>query len=189
MMVLDRNKFEAILAGRGEKLAGFAKRCGISRQSIYNMFEGSSIFSKSFEKILQNLGVHYDELLEKRDVASVVMNEAPIGVQKAACELEKYAQENGADLFIIGSRARGAKGVRSDWDFAIYFTEKKAQRSLPLTKQKVGDLAFPHRIDVVCLNEAPGWFLKSVEHDAIRLCGKVAKDEIFSVARKERGVA
>lgn len=169
MLVLDKNKLENSLRGRGKSLSKFASDCGISRQSLYNMFAGKSIFSTSFEKILNELGVSFDEVVAQTSRFDSIMLEAPYKIKKIALKLEEYARTNGADLFLIGSRVRGKKGIRSDWDFAVYFRHGKKPKGFSLFKQDQLDMAFPYRIDIVCLNDAPTWFLNSIADSNIRV--------------------
>ena len=189
MFTLDRNKLDAALHDKGLSLSRFAKECRISRQSLYNMFKGKGILTVSFEKLLDYLNVKFKDIVIQPSDLDSIMKEAPESVKKATLELQKFAEVNKADLFLIGSRARGKKGLRADWDFAIYFKDPKKVKSLALIKQKIGDLAFPYRIDLVVLSAAPSWFLYSASDEAIRICGYTKKENIFKIDKKYKGAA
>ncbi|MFH1874136.1 MAG: nucleotidyltransferase domain-containing protein [Pseudomonadota bacterium] len=133
------------------------------------MFSGKSIFSTSFEKVLAELGVDFEEITTKTTDFESIIQDSPPKIKKIALKFEEYAQKNQADLFLIGSRARGKKGIKSDWDFALYFRLDKRPKGFSLFKQELIDLAFPYRIDLVCLNEAPAWFLNSIATSSIRI--------------------
>lgn len=178
MILVDKDKLGQLLASRGMSLAQLARGAGISRQSIYDMFQGKSIFTRPFEKIMHELGVDFSELLSQSSRLDDILGEAPDSVRRAALELQRYAERKKATLFLIGSRARGKKDLRADWDFGLYFTGK-----LPInfarTKQRLKDRAFPHRLDIVDLSSAPSWFLQSVADDALHMTGTVPHDEVF----------
>ncbi|MFH1830041.1 MAG: helix-turn-helix domain-containing protein [Pseudomonadota bacterium] len=177
---MDRKKLETLLCSRGTSLNQLAKKCGISRQSLYNMFEGKSVLTKPFEKLLSVLGVDFDDIVTGQTQLEDIFSSAPDKVRKAALALLEYAQNKDADLFLIGSRAKGKKGVRPDWDFAIYFPDLKMHLDLASLKQRVSDIAFPHRIDIVDFTSAPDWFKRSIADDAIRMSGATTRDKIFS---------
>ena len=177
MFLLDRKKFEALLTKRGQTLSKLAGDCGISRQSLYAMFNGESIFSTPFQKILRTLGVEFEQLVSSR--GTHVLESAPLRIQKAALELETYAHHCSADLFLFGSRARNKLGIRADWDFAFFFPKDQKPSRFAVLKERVQDIAFPYRIDIVHLNDAPAWFLQSVAEDAVRIAGTTRQESIF----------
>lgn len=180
VIVLDRKKLGLELKARGISLSRFAAECGISRQSLYDMFNGGSIFSVPFSKVLSYTGLAFEDLVSKGSKFESIISGAPEGIRKATLYLQKFSEKHNASLFLIGSRARGKRGPRADWDFAIYFSDKRRRRSLALIKQRMEDIAFPHRIDLVDLNSAPRWFLRSIEHEAISLCGASKVKDILA---------
>jgi len=172
MLSVDRNKLNKLLKKRGISLSQFAKDCGISRQSLYNMFRGKSVLSAPMEKLLLYLHVDPEDVTIRSVKTENVFQDAPSQIKNVFQMLENYAKKHNAGLFLIGSRARGKKGIRSDWDFALYFPSGKKPADFAVVKFKAEDAAFPYRIDVVNLNDAPEWFFESVEKDAILLFGK-----------------
>lgn len=188
-MELDRTKLQGLLSSRGFSLNAFAKQCGISRQSIYNMMEGKSVFSKPFEKIMAELNVELEDLMRERPSIEAILESAPRAVQRAALQIQEYVRQQKADLFLIGSRARGKKGIRSDWDFAIFYPDEAVHPELALLKQRCADAAFPHRIGIVNITTAPQWFLRSVAGDALRLEGSTDREYVFKRNAKEKDVA
>lgn len=173
MLSLDRNKLNKHLKEKGMSLSQFAKKCGISRQSLYNMFRGKSVLSAPMEKLLFFLGVDLEDVSAKWVRIENLFQDAPAQIKKVFRMLEDYAKKHGASLFLIGSRARGKKGIRADWDFAFYFPSDARPADFAVVKFKAEDIAFPYRIDVVNLNDAPEWFLESAEKNAILLSGKM----------------
>lgn len=188
MLVLDRKKLDGVARPLGFTLNRLAGACGISRQSVYNMFKGKYVLSTPLEKILKTLKVDLSDVTTSVGEARSILQTAPGGIREACSTLEDYAVDEGADLFLIGSRARGRKGVRSDWDFAIYFPDGMHRPKLAGIKFKASDAAFPHRLDVVCLNFAPAWFLASIMESAVRISGTSDLSEVFETSRRvERG--
>ncbi len=185
-MLLDREKLEKVMISSGLNLAGLAKECGISRRSIYDMFEGRSIFSVPFEKLLKKLGVSALAVTNTQTTISEIFADAPPAILKVALRLEEFAKTNSADLFLFGSRARGKKGIRADWDFAFSFSSDEAPESFASFKQEMLDRAFPYRIDIVLLNNAPEWFLSSVRENAVRIAGVTPLKKIFGRGQKIR---
>lgn len=65
MKKLSRTKLKAALQRQGLNLAKLAKTIGSSRQSLYAMLKGASIYNRPFEKIVHKLGVDPDALCEE----------------------------------------------------------------------------------------------------------------------------
>lgn len=170
MLYLDEEKLNAVLVARGMSISQLAQQCGISRQSVYDMFSKKPVFNSTFVKILNHLGIHHDQLTESRDNA--LLRTMPMRIQKAVMSLIQFCDAHNAGLILFGSRARGKGGVSPDWDFGVYSIKPFDQRSFSILKQKLLDEVFPNRIDVVNLNVAPLWFLESIVTDHIQIHGK-----------------
>ncbi len=170
MLYLGEDKINDLLFSRGMTLSGLARDCGVSRQSLYDMFSKKPVFNSTFVKILNHLGVDYDQITESRDNA--LLRTMPMRVQKAVMCLIQFCDAHNAGLILFGSRARGKGGIGPDWDFGVYSQKPFDQRSFSVLKQKLMDEVFPNRIDIVNLNAAPGWFLESVAGDHIQVHGK-----------------
>jgi len=139
------------------------------------MFKGKQIFSKPFEKILNNIVVAFEEITVERSKKTMILDDAPKEIKSVLDLLVDYAKKNKADLFLIGSRAKGKKGIRSDWDFAIYFSKLYDHASFSVIKDKISNSSFPYRVDLANLNVAPDWFIESIENEAIHLFGNNPK--------------
>ena len=179
MLKLDRKKLESSLSLRGENLSQLARSCGMSRQSLYEMFEGKSIFSTPFEKLLGELMIPFGRITVDDENILAPLHDAPLQVRRVVLSLQRYAVQHNADLFLFGSRARGKKGIRADWDFALFFPSGRQPKSFASLKINAEETAFPYRVDVLCLNDAPAWFLNSVSSDALRLHGVTDPEIIF----------
>lgn len=180
MLILDRKRLEDAARRRGFTLNGLAREAGISRQSIYNMFRGRYLLSTPLEKLLRVLEANFSDLATSTGAGNDMILAAPVGIRNACSILKDYAAREGADLFLIGSRARGRRGFRVDWDFAIYFPDGRSHPEFAALKFKASDAAFPHRIDLVCLNFAPPWFIASVRGGAVRVFGETDFASIFT---------
>lgn len=188
-MILDREKLDQILNNKDMSLAQLAHDCGISRQSIYNMFIGKSFLSAPLEKMLDFLNIDLEDVLERRSSLELILGNAPEKIRNAVLKLQKYAELNKADLFLVGSRARGKRTIRSDWDFVVFFPKNKKVKGIASFKQKISDIAFPYKIDVVTLNQAPTWFIDSVSNEAIRVTGSTDPKIVFSKKRERKSAA
>lgn len=175
MLFVDKRKLEALLRSRGLNVTSLAKLCNVSRQSIYNMFDGSSVFNTTFEKILARLGIDYHEITTKGDRADFIIRSFPDKVKKAALSLNKFASTHHADLILFGSRAAGKTGIRADWDFGLNFHKKINNAKLAALKRSLVEKTFPYRIDIVNLNAAPEWFKSSIEDNLIYLRKEIPK--------------
>ena len=179
MLYLSKKGLQEALSKRGIRLSQLAKECGVSRQSLYSMFSKRPVFNTSFTKILHFLGGDYRDLTYERSERSEIMKDAPSRVQRVVLELVRFCEANEAALILFGSRSAGKKGVKADWDFGIFFEGKVKDQSLPHLKQQLADKAFPYRIDIVCLNQAPDWFLTSIQDNALLLHGSTSLKKIF----------
>ncbi|HEX2960014.1 MAG TPA: nucleotidyltransferase domain-containing protein [Chitinispirillaceae bacterium] len=77
--------------------------------------------------------------------------------------------EPSAHVYLIGSRARGNHTAKSDWDFAINAGVPLQWNFFASLRQDAADIAFPDKIDIIDLNRAPVWFLKSVSNDLVEI--------------------
>lgn len=170
MLYLDEEKLNAVLMARGMTISQLAHQCGISRQSVYDMFSKKPVFNSTFVKILNHLGINYDQVTESRD--NTLLRTMPMRIQKAVMSLIQFCDAHNAGLVLFGSRARGKSGVIPDWDFGVYSSKLFDQRAFSVLKQKLMDEVFPNRIDIVNLNVAPSWFLESIVSDYIQIHGK-----------------
>ncbi|PIR17833.1 MAG: hypothetical protein COV46_02585 [Deltaproteobacteria bacterium CG11_big_fil_rev_8_21_14_0_20_49_13] len=188
MFFLSKKKLNEVISKRGESVSSLAKTCGISRQSIYNMFGKTSVFNTTFEKILKQLCVEPEDITERHDNVSFFVQKFPDKIKKIILKLSEFAAENHADLMLFGSRALGKAGIRSDWDFALYFNKANKDKEFRKFKQLLMEDAFPYRVDIVNLNNAPEWFLSSVEKNFIYLRREVEHDskKTFGIQKSDK---
>ncbi|MCP5464888.1 MAG: nucleotidyltransferase domain-containing protein [Deltaproteobacteria bacterium] len=169
MLYLDQNNLLEEAKRQGLSLSALAKKAGISRQSLYDMFEKKTVFNTPFQKILNILRVDPQNITRSSFSKVKIYEEAPPSIQNVMRMLLSYCQENKADLYLFGSRARGKKGIRSDWDFAINFKIHKKPKNFSTFKEQVIESAFPYRIDLICQNDAPEWFLEAIKNEKVKL--------------------
>lgn len=171
MLHLDRSQLEVALAKRGLTLSQLCRKAGISRQSVYAMLAGRSIYNSSFLKILRVLGPDASEITVLESPLKRLSARMPEGVRKAALLLYEHAMSFGATLVLFGSRATSRARAGSDWDFGLYYPSRVPSAALAQLKPKAQDLAFPIGLDVVCLNRAPSWFWEALRGESVLLCG------------------
>lgn len=172
MQILIQRKLNRLLSQRGISLSKFCKKSRISRQSLYNMFKGESIYNKPFTKLIEALNIKPDQITESSSSQENIFKKAPLKIQKVLLKLKEFCEKNRASLYLFGSQASQTARRGSDWDFGIYFQKKDQSKPLRNLKLKLIDQMFPYRMDVVCLNRAPKWFLQSIEDEIITLYGK-----------------
>ena len=172
MLYLNSEKLEQILREKKLSLSSLAKGAGVSRQSLYSMFSKNSVFNSTFCKILGYLKVDYQVLTYEMTPSHQIMSKAPTPIKKISLQLIEFCKRYHANLILFGSRAEGKTGVQVDWDFGIFFLKSVHDREFKLLKVRLTDAAFPYRIDIVNLNEAPAWFLESLQNRSLILHGK-----------------
>lgn len=177
MLYLSKSKLAQLAAKRGLSLAALAKAAGISRQSLYNMFDTTPVWNTSFAKLLRATGSAYDELVEARhSFTHHPLMDAPPPIRRAAFTLTDFCRTHHAALVLFGSRARGKRGLGVDWDFGVLFRHMTARRTTALRTlaTELKENAFPFRIDIVNLNHAPPWFRDTVDREHHVLYGSYA---------------
>ncbi|MBI2344311.1 MAG: nucleotidyltransferase domain-containing protein [Deltaproteobacteria bacterium] len=171
MLYLDRAKLEEVLRRHGLSLAALARQAGISRQSLYLMFKNQPVFAIPFQRVLDTLHIDYRAITKDMSVGDTMMAVAPIQIHKVTMQLIEFCRHHHADLVLFGSRTRGKMTIQADWDFGVWFRRTIDDYPLRVLKQQLVDRAFPYRIDVVNLNQAPPWFRKSVDAHHVVLYG------------------
>lgn len=172
MAVLSREKLSQRLAERQLNIARLAKDCGISRQSLYAMFRGESIYNTPFTKLIRYLQVEPGDITEQESSAERLLKSAPLKIKKVVCDLQDFCRKHGASLLLFGSQVAGSAKPSSDWDFAVYFLKRTHVPALLKLKHRLAEQAFPYRLDIVNLNQAPSWFLESIRDEAQLLHGE-----------------
>lgn len=137
------------------------------------MLKGGPIYNVPFTKVIERLGVEVDEITVKdEEPSSLSLKRAPLKIQKIVLKLREFCAKSGAALLLFGSQATNRAGSGSDWDFGIYFTRAGVPKNFSSFKQDLIDRAFPYRIDIVVLNEAPPWFWESLVGRSLTLQGQ-----------------
>lgn len=167
------------LRQQGLNISRLAVKAGISRQSLYNMFDQESVFNSTMKKILEVLQVSYEEITVNRRSVVAIMSHAPNRIRQGALKLTQFCKENQATLILFGSRARGLETIRADWDFGLYFHQSNRDQKLRCLKQKLQEECFPYRIDIANLTSAPKWFLQSIKNDYVIINGDPLPSELF----------
>ena len=179
MLFLDKFKLETILSRRGISINRLAEQCGISRQSIYNMYEESSVFNTSFEKIREFLDVDYRAVTSDSTVAHEIMKKAPDRIKMAAYLLSNFSQETTSDLLLFSSSGKNKYGRNFDWNFAISFKKNKFDDKLQKIRQDLIERTSPYNLEIINLNRAPLWLKLIVKNSYIRLYGNRPEEEMF----------
>lgn len=180
MLYLDKSRLESILSTRGLTLNSLAELCSISRQSIYNMFESTSVFNTTFEKIRQYLSIDYRAITTDKSVAFEIIKKSPGKIKIAAYKLFEYSKNNSADLLLFGSNYFGKFGFNHEWNFAIYFNKIIGDNKLNILRQELIDGTFPYTINLINLNSAPFWIKLIIKEKYIRLAGYTEEGVLFS---------
>lgn len=179
MLYLDKAKLEVVLSSRGTSINKLAGACGISRQSIYNMFE-NTVFNSSFDKIRRYLNVDYGAITSNISLANEVMKTAPDRITMVAHKLTEFVERYQADLLLFGSNDVGKYGPRPDWNFAVFFPDREKDKELRIIRQELSDQAAPYHINIINLNRAPLWLKLVIKERFVRLFGNTGDDLLFS---------
>lgn len=180
VLYLDKTRLEAILTMRGLTINKLAELCSISRQSIYNMFDSSTVFNSTFEKIRKLLNCDYRAITSDKSLAFEVLKTAPDKIKVSSYKLFEFAKNNHADLLLFSSNNTGKYGKRPEWDFAVYFQKKEQDKELKILGQKLNDDVVPYSINLININGAPIWLKQIIKNQYIRLYGHTSEDLIFS---------
>lgn len=179
MLYMDKGKLETILGLRGISLNLLAEKCGISRQSIYNMFEDIPVFNTTFEKIRKYLNIDYRVITSDSTLAQEIIKSAPDRIKIASYVLVNAAEELEADLLSFNSHGINKFGPRIDWNFAIYFRKKDMHERLSKLRQDLSEKVSPYSIEIINLNRAPLWLKLVIKSCYIRFYGNTPEELLF----------
>jgi len=149
VLYLDKFKFETILRSRGTSINKLAESCGISRQSIYNMYENSPVFNTTFEKIRQFLNVDFRAISSDQTLAHEIMKKAPDKIKISAYVLNQFAENNEACLLLFNSGEMDKFGKKFHWNFAVHFNKKENEKKLMALRQEIVDKCSPYNIEII----------------------------------------
>lgn len=171
MLSLNESKLKSILNKKQRTLSQACNDCGISRQSLYAMLKGASVFNTPFTKLITHLNIDPAEITQTTSQGENVLGSAPLKIQKIVLRLKDFCEKYSASLILFGSQAAGTSRASSDWDFGIYFNKKDVTSQLRRLKSQLQEDSFPYRLDVVVLNQAPSWFWASIQDESLLLFG------------------
>lgn len=191
MLHLVPDRLKKTISTRGWSLARLSRESGISRRSLYNLLAETEVLNPTFAKVLKTLDVPLEEIVEWRSPTDELIAQSPPSVKKVIMDITVFCQQHDAALVLFGSRARDKRGAKSDWDLGVWLNGKqksvqqKSSHSLHASIPRWRDEAFPYRVDVVELNQAPDWFRKEVDRDYLILYGEYneLKESSISVAQ------
>lgn len=179
MLYLDKKRLDDVLVQKNTTLNGLANACGISRQSIYQMFEERSVFNTSFEKMLKFLNCSHEDLTRDTDSLDEFIRIVPPYIRGIISELHAFSEKNETDLYILFPNGKGRFGFSKDWTFGLYFTKKDRERKMSTTRQEILNRAAPYRIEIVNLSRAPTWYLTSAKDGHIKVFGTTSDETVF----------
>lgn len=174
---LSRESFKKLLKERGYKNAqDFCKKTSIHKNTLNYYLSGRDVFSKKLCEIAFHLQVDPIELVEACDTSKI-----------DSAEIEKIVSylslEKGMAVALLGSRANGKSQKFSDWDIGVTRGSKKpiSGREFLRLRAWVGEVAddLARKVDLVNLDEAPQWFLESIDYEPIFLGGDKETFERF----------
>jgi hypothetical protein len=172
--ILNADKLHRLLGVRHLNLSQLARGAQVSRQSLYGLLKGQSVYNKPFLKVIRFLQVEAEEITKNIPEEEKVLADAPKKIQVLTFNLLSFCKKYHGSLILFGSRASGRPRLGSDWDFGVYFPKPKGkalkefQRSKPLWIEG----AFPHRADILNFNESPRWFWDSIRENSLVLFGE-----------------
>lgn len=176
---LDERKLRALVAERGFVNFGeVLKKAALHRNSLNEYLDGGrSVFSTVTRKICGVLDCDPTSILIRREV-SFGSDSTAESIKKLLFSLAgRYST---TCFFLLGSRAKGTNRQFSDWDIAVSSGHKKLPVNEYLTiKSELEDGVenFPVEVDLINFDEAPRWFLASINYQPKFLAGD---ENIFS---------
>lgn len=180
MLYLDKGRLETILSSRNLTINKIAELCSISRQTIYNMCDSTTVFNTTFEKIREYLNIDYRAITTDKSVAFEVLKNAPERIKIASYKLFEFVAENNSDLLIFSKNNNGKYGINNDWNFGIFFPKKEDIKGLKILNQKLSDRVAPYSINIININSAPLWLKLIIKSHYIRLAGNTPEELLFS---------
>jgi len=168
---LDGGVLKRLIARNGyANVAQFAIRNRINRATLNNYLKGKGPLSESFYDLCQALKADPLTLLVPASSLPQVqyLDEIMPLVKAVTAHDEQVA------IGLLGSRVKGTMRRYSDWDLGITHGAGRLTGEIFLgLKRIVDDLAddLPRNVDLMNLDQAPGWFLKGIDYDPIFLAG------------------
>ncbi len=169
---LDSKKFKKSLVEAGFKsILEFSKKTKIHRNTLQGFVEGKDVFLSSFSALAQAL--HKDPLeliVPQSKLSSKIKNIDEL--KNIVAHL--YRQDKQLAIVLLGSRAKKKAKEYSDWDLGIFrYPQAISGREYLKIKGSVEDMSenLVRKVDVINLNQAPPWFLKSMGNEIILLEG------------------
>lgn len=151
-------------------VAEFCLKFKINRTTLNRYYQGIGPIMDSFYEICEALHQDPLQLLSRVSESSLTVdwNEIRLIVQTVVERFPDLA------VGLIGSRARGDAKQYSDWDLAITggIHSVSPERFFAI-KELVAEMAdnLPRSVDVVCLDDAPEWFIEEMNYEPLFLLG------------------
>lgn len=151
-------------------VAEFCLKFKINRTTLNRYYQGMGPITDSFYEICTALNEDPLQLLNRVTEATSLADWSEI--RHIVHQVVEHYPHLAVGL--IGSRARGNAKPYSDWDLAI------TGGALPVApaeyfaiKELVAELAedLPRSVDVVCLDDAPAWFIEEMDYEPRFLLG------------------
>ncbi|MBI2335315.1 MAG: nucleotidyltransferase domain-containing protein [Deltaproteobacteria bacterium] len=171
---LDLKKFKQYLAQQGYRgMADFARKAKIHRNTLQNLIRGKELFCRAFSKIAAKLKVDPLDLMSPQFSISTKVKNVQL-IYPFVVRLLK--EDKNITLVLLGSRVTGQMKKYSDWDIGVLrypqpLTGKEFLKLKGILDEMSED--FVYQIDLINLNQAPHWFLESIQHNVIYLEGNL----------------
>jgi len=136
MLYVDKKRLEDVLSKKNISLNALANTCGVSRQSIYQMFEERSVFNTSFEKILKFLNCSHEDLVRKAGGIEEYVKSLPPFIRSTISELHAFAEKQDANLYVLFPSGKGRFGFLRDWTFdsSEHFPKRLRRKTQVMSK-------------------------------------------------------
>jgi predicted nucleotidyltransferase len=170
--VLDKRVFFGRIRELGaENISRFARETGLHRNSLGAYLTGKSVFSSAFQRMARALDLDpLSMIVPASETTAAVKGLDEIRPIVAAL----LRRSPGAAIVLLGSRAKGRARPYSDWDLGITRSPVPVGGEEYLGLRRVArDLGddLVRNVDVINLDEAPGWFLQGLLDPPVFLDG------------------
>lgn len=172
---LNVQKFKSrLIEGGYRNLADFAAKTKIHRNTLQTLLAGKNVFSASLAAVANALKTDPLEIIEPRSAFSAKIE----SIDEIRPIVARLIQENPQmAVVLLGSRVRGKARTYSDWDIGVSkYPDALSGREYLKLKGLAEELSesLVRTVDLVNLNQAPGWFLEGVGRDILFLDGNEA---------------
>ncbi len=169
---LNIKLFKKSLLEAGFKgLLDFSKKTKIHRNTLQGFLSGKDVFLSSFSALAHHLAKDpLDLIIPQSKISSKIKDLAEL--QEVVARLLHHDKK--IVIVLLGSRAKKKAKEYSDWDLGVFRYPQEISGREYLKMKNITEEASENlvrKVDLINLNQAPAWFLKSLGEEVVFLEG------------------